>query len=100
MPGCWTLPQCLMAKHCIAGPGQNITSCEDMHGAQFLGCLLIFTFANVMATLLSKALASHFHKETHFDKMQQAIRNVRSWPGSTAHNRSVASDADGRQPAF
>ncbi|KAK9840563.1 hypothetical protein WJX81_001411 [Elliptochloris bilobata] len=42
---------------------------------KFLGCLLLLTFANVMGTLLAKALASHFHKEAHFDKMQRAIRN-------------------------
>ena len=71
-----------------------------MYGAQFLACLLIFTFANVMATLLSKALASHFYKATHFDKMQQAIRNVRHWPGSSVWERKVASDAAGWHPAF
>ena len=59
----------------------------NMYGAQFLACLLIFTFANVVATLLSKALASHFHKSTHFDKMQQAIRNVRPWPGSLCRSK-------------
>ncbi|CAL8467439.1 g6977 [Coccomyxa elongata] len=39
-----------------------------------IGCLILFTFANVLSTLLAKLMASHFHKATHFHKMQEAIR--------------------------
>ncbi|BDA42921.1 probable mechanosensitive ion channel protein 10 [Coccomyxa sp. Obi] len=39
-----------------------------------IGCLILFTFANVLSTLLAKMMASHFHKATHFHKMQEAIR--------------------------
>lgn len=46
--------------------------------AQAIGCLILFTFANVLSTLLAKMMASHFHKATHFHKMQEAIRKVRA----------------------
>ena len=43
---------------------------------RLLGCLLLFTFANVLKTLLAKIMASHFHKEAHFEKMQEALQKV------------------------
>ena len=43
---------------------------------QAIACLILFTFANVLSTLLAKLMASHFHKATHFHKMQEAIRKV------------------------
>ena len=43
---------------------------------QAIGCLILFTFANVLSTLLAKMMASHFHKATYFHKMQEAIRKV------------------------
>ena len=49
-------------------------------GVQAIACLILFTFANVLATLLAKMMASHFHKATHFHKMQEAIRKVASRP--------------------
>ena len=45
---------------------------------QAIACLILFTFANVLSTLLAKMMASHFHKATHFHKMQEAIRKVHS----------------------
>lgn len=44
---------------------------------RLLGCLLLFTFANVLKTLLAKIMASHFHKEAHFEKMQEALQKVK-----------------------
>lgn len=44
---------------------------------QAIACLILFTFVNVLSTLLAKLMASHFHKATHFHKMQEAIRKVR-----------------------
>ena len=44
--------------------------------AQAIACLILFTFANVLSTLLAKLMASHFHKATHFHKMQEAIRKA------------------------
>ncbi|KAL0029403.1 hypothetical protein WJX77_004930 [Trebouxia sp. C0004] len=41
--------------------------------ARLLGCLLLFFFANVLKTLVAKIMASHFHKEAHFEKMQEAL---------------------------
>lgn len=43
---------------------------------QAIACLILFTFANVLSTLLAKMMASHFHKATYFHKMQEAIRKV------------------------
>lgn len=48
--------------------------------AQAIACLILFTFANVLSTLLAKLMASHFHKATHFHKMQEAIRKVPQRP--------------------
>ena len=39
-------------------------------GLQAIACLILFTFANVLSTLLAKMMASHFHKATYFHKMQ------------------------------
>ena len=47
---------------------------------RLLGCLLLFTFANVLKTLLAKIMASHFHKEAHFEKMQEALQKVPCQP--------------------
>lgn len=44
--------------------------------ARLLGCLLLFFFANVLKTLVAKIMASHFHKEAHFEKMQEALQKV------------------------
>ena len=46
--------------------------------ARLLGCLLLFFFANVLKTLVAKIMASHFHKEAHFEKMQEALQKVSS----------------------
>ena len=45
---------------------------------QFICCVLLYTFANVLATLFSKTLASHFHKATHFALMQEAFLKASS----------------------
>ncbi|DBA70449.1 TPA: hypothetical protein ACH3X2_011857 [Trebouxia sp. C0005] len=41
---------------------------------KFLGCWIIFCAANVVKALLAKKMASHFHKQTHFQKMRDAIK--------------------------
>ena len=38
-------------------------------------CGLLFLFANVLKKLLAKLFSSHFYKATHYDKMQDALRN-------------------------
>ena len=43
---------------------------------QFLACCIIFCAANVVKALLAKKMASHFHKQTHFQKMRDAIKKV------------------------
>lgn len=49
--------------------------------ARLLGCLLLFFFANVLKTLVAKIMASHFHKEAHFEKMQEALQKVCAMEG-------------------
>jgi hypothetical protein len=44
--------------------------------AQVLGCLLIAACANVLKTLAAKLLATTFHRQAHFDKMQDALSKV------------------------
>ena len=41
-----------------------------------LGCAIIFCLANVVKAVLAKRLASHFHREAHFQKMRDAIKKV------------------------
>eukprot|EP00891_Asterochloris_glomerata_P009429 jgi/Astpho2/9429/Aster-x0397 len=41
--------------------------------AKVLGCLSLFFFGNVLKTFAAKAMSSHFHKEAHFEKMQEAL---------------------------
>jgi hypothetical protein len=43
---------------------------------QVLGCLLIAACANVLKTLAAKLLATTFHRQAHFDKMQDALSKV------------------------
>lgn len=43
---------------------------------KLLICLILFSVANVVKTLLAKLLSSHFHKRAHFDKMQDALTKV------------------------
>ncbi|KAL3133020.1 hypothetical protein ABBQ38_006929 [Trebouxia sp. C0009 RCD-2024] len=39
-----------------------------------LGCWILFCAANVAKALGAKRMASHFHKQTHFQKMRDAIK--------------------------
>lgn len=41
-----------------------------------LGCLSLFFFANVLKALAAKLMATSFHTETHFRKMQEALEKV------------------------
>ena len=44
--------------------------------ARLLGCLTLFFLANVLKTLAAKLLATSFHTEAHFQKMQEALEKV------------------------
>lgn len=43
---------------------------------QVLVCLVIGAAANVLKTLAAKLLAASFHRQAHFDKMQDALSKV------------------------
>ena len=44
--------------------------------ARALGCLTLFFFANLLKTLAAKIMATSFHTEAHFQKMQEALQKV------------------------
>lgn len=44
--------------------------------ARILGCISLFFFANVLKALAAKLMATSFHQETHFKKMQEALQKV------------------------
>ena len=44
---------------------------------RLLGCAVLFCFANVLSALLAKIMATHFHKDAHFSKMNDALQKVR-----------------------
>lgn len=44
---------------------------------KLLFCLALFAAGNMAKTLLAKLLASHVHKRSFFDKMQDALEKVR-----------------------
>ena len=46
--------------------------------ARILGCFSLFFFANVLKALAAKLMATSFHQETHFKKMQEALQKVRA----------------------
>ena len=50
--------------------------------ARVLGCFSLFFFANVLKALAAKLMATSFHQETHFKKMQEALRKVSSTTGA------------------
>ena len=44
--------------------------------ARALGCIVLFFFANLLKTLAAKVMATSFHTEAHFAKMQEALQKV------------------------
>lgn len=43
---------------------------------RLLGCVILFCFANVLSALLAKIMSTHFHKDAHFSKMNDALQKV------------------------
>lgn len=43
---------------------------------RLLGCIILFCFGNVLSALLAKIMATHFHKDAHFSKMNDALQKV------------------------
>ena len=41
-----------------------------------IACIILFCFANVLKKIFSRMMSTHFHKEAHFAKMQDALRKV------------------------
>ena len=55
----------------------SVAACVPF-GMQVLGCWVLFCAANVAKALVAKKMASHFHKQTHFQKMRDAIKKVKT----------------------
>ena len=43
---------------------------------RLLGCADLFFLVFVLKTLLAKLMSTHFHKEAHFRKMQEALQKA------------------------
>ncbi|EFN55409.1 hypothetical protein CHLNCDRAFT_134529 [Chlorella variabilis] len=62
---------------------------------KLLGCMVLMTVANLVKKVLIKLMATHFHKEAHFGRVQEALRkeyflSVLSQPRE--HRDSVGSE--------
>ena len=42
-------------------------------------CVFLFSVALFITTVIAKLLASYFHKQAFFDKMQATLTQVRGW---------------------
>ena len=52
--------------------------------AQVLLCVFLFSVALFITTVIAKLLASYFHKQAFFDKMQATLTQVRQRPWQAA----------------
>ena len=59
----------------------SILTCQRLWGRQFLACLLLFTFANLLACLCANLLQGRFNKATQA-KLTEALRKARPLAGS------------------
>lgn len=55
------------------------------------GCAALCTLANLVTKVAMKLMSTHFHKEAHFQRMQEALRKVGDTrpPGSSATHRRL-----------
>ena len=60
-----------------AGHSEVVKKAYDVM-VRLLGCAILFFFGNVLRAALAKMMATHFHKEAHFKKMQQALQKASS----------------------
>ncbi len=49
-----------------------------MSGLQVLVCIFLWLVVDVIKTMMAKLMANHFHQETYFQRMQEALRKVRA----------------------
>ena len=47
------------------------------------GCVVLLTVANLIKKVSIKLMSTHFHKEAHFNRMQEALRKVGGWEAPT-----------------
>lgn len=43
---------------------------------QVLVCILLWLIVDVIKTMAAKLMAGHFHQETYFQRMQEALQKV------------------------
>lgn len=54
------------------------TSLHYLNSLRWMCCLLLCSCVNVAKSLLAKVMSAHFYVESYFDKMQAALRQVRT----------------------
>lgn len=72
---CLILPIFVACFSGRANDGAGVKKAYDIM-VRLLGCGILFFFANVLRTLIAKLMSTHFHKEAHFKKMQEALQKV------------------------
>ena len=49
---------------------------KRLHLLQVLVCIFLWLIVDVIKTMAAKLMAGHFHQETYFQRMQEALRKV------------------------
>jgi hypothetical protein len=80
-PATMLLRMLLLVPLFVASFADGIERPDDVQLAyiivlKLLACLALFAAGNVAKTLLAKLLASHVHRTSFFDKMQDALEKV------------------------
>lgn len=65
----WVCAACWLGRHLGANAGNTIV-------LPHAGCFALCTLANLVTKVIMKLMSTHFHKEAHFQRMQEALRKV------------------------
>ena len=49
---------------------------KQLYLLQVLVCILLWLIVDVIKTMAAKLMAGHFHQETYFQRMQEALQKV------------------------
>ena len=69
-----------MAIFAVAAGSDEKKQHSYSRGLKVLACAVLFASGNLLKTLLAKLLASHIHRKSFFDKMQDALQKVSCIP--------------------
>lgn len=102
--------QCIMLRMCSCMHGPACDCCDSVPERlcllQVLVCIFLWLIVDVIKTMAAKLMAGHFHQETYFQRMQEALRKVllpstqamciciciceKGRPSSTWHEHSIS----------